>query len=99
MGDTREIADSVTTSSPKPTPGSQVAEILRQHPSKPPPDTASALLRAAVSFTAPADAATDAYEMPDDSDALAPARGIVMGLALVLPFWGAVGLAIHAILR
>ncbi len=112
MGDTQEIASTETTSS-KPTPGSLVANVLRRHPSKPAPVNASALLRSAIGFEAPQDnrASPDLLdtssdlldagynEIADAGDAIGPARGIVIGLALMLPFWGAVGLVIRAALR
>ncbi len=63
---------------------------------------ASPLWRAAVGCEAPADAAEAApgyADLPDDRDAMSPARGIMLGLALMLPFWGVVGFAIRSILR
>lgn len=97
MSDTREIASTETTSAPKPTLGSQVAQLLKLHPSKPPPANVSTLLRSAITF----EGLTDDRASHDESagDGSGPARGIAVGLALMVPFWGAVGLAIHAALR
>ena len=38
-------------------------------------------------------------DFADDRDAMSPARGIMVGLAVMLPFWGLVGFAIRAVLR
>ena len=100
MSDTGEMA-SVSESTAKATPSEAVAELLRTHPSKPAP-VASPMLRAALGFEAPADeaAAAPGYaEIADDRDAMSPARGIMVGLAVMLPFWGLVGFAIRAVLR
>lgn len=104
MNDTQEMA-SVADQTAKITPSTAVADLLRTHPSKPAP-APSPLLRSALGFSASQDGAgsadlggSDAGEAPDDRDALSPARGILMGLALMLPFWGAVGFAIRSALR
>lgn len=97
MGDVQEIALPETTSAPKPTLGSQVARVLRLHPSLPPPPNVSTLLRSAIDF----EGLTDDRAKPEDlaGDGTGPARGIAVGLVLMLPFWGAVGFAIRAALR
>ena len=104
MGDTREIAVVETNPASKATQGSLVADVLRRHPSKPAPVNPSTLLRSAIGFEAPADDLAGhesdlRHASNDDGDAMGPARGIAVGLALMLPFWGAVGFAIHAALR
>ena len=106
MNDIEEVA---STASPlgKTTPSQAVADLLRTHPSKPAPASVSPLLRDALGFNASFDQTTadrrDAdfhpCELPDDSDAMSPARGILVGLAVTLPFWGVVGLAIRSVLR
>ena len=104
MNDTEEVA---STASPlaKTTPSQAVADLLRTHPSKPAAASVSPLLRDALGFDASCDrTAADwrdagASEVPDDRDAMSPARGVLVGLALTLPFWGIVGMAIRSLLR
>ncbi len=99
MSDTEEMA-SVSDSTAKATPSRAVAELLRTHPSKP-AAVSSPMLRSALGFEAPADQAEapgDA-EIADDRDPLSPARGIMLGLALMLPFWGVVGMVLRSALR
>ena len=109
MSDTQEMASTPTeaASPATPMPSAAVAEVLRLHPSKP-PSPSSPLLRSALGFEAsvadPDASDADLHsascdEIADGCDATRPARGIVVGLALMLPFWGAVGLVLHSVLR